>query len=352
MEFPIESIQSIVSERLPGFEPAGAPESLEGGNLNHVWRLKGEERSLIAKYAPPHIASNPEVELSSSRIEFEAKALELFGPGSPLCDLATQKIRPPRLLHFDPGISLLIMEDIGKLPGLDAAMDTGMPFDDIGQILGRFIGRLHAATYQTERYREQFDNHDIQQTRYELQYLPAADYAREAGAGDLDAFRSSTAALGEKLLGPGCTLIMGDLWPPSLLVQDGTLRIIDWEFAHYGRPLQDVGHFAAHCWMQAHAASTGEQERRWNELWLAFWNAYRISSGRLFAELFDKEEYQDMGIHIAAEIVMRAAGPFKEGYVYREYTLSHPLVREAVQSAVRIALGDFPESRKWFPAWN
>lgn len=74
-----------VAMRLPGFIPTGEAERLSGGLLNEVWRVRGQPksppRSLVAKHAPPHIASQPEVPLDPGHIAFEARALDaLAGP--------------------------------------------------------------------------------------------------------------------------------------------------------------------------------------------------------------------------------------------------------------------------------
>lgn len=104
---------------------------------------------------------------------------------------------------------------------------------------------------------------------------------------DLESLASRMEAFGERLRTPGECLIMGDLWPRSVLVAqtcpaDGNvggegppadgempdtvgnkspcsaspvLKIIDWEMCHWGRPAQDIAHFAAHVWMWWHQAT-------------------------------------------------------------------------------------------------
>ncbi|MDX1618647.1 MAG: phosphotransferase [Balneolaceae bacterium] len=358
MEMTTDRIYAIVEQHLPRFVPSESLVELEGGNLNHVWRLEGEERSLIIKFAPPHIAADPEQPLSSSRLAFEARALDLFKPEQPLHRLAESKIRPPALLYFEPELPLLVMEDAGALPGLDDwvnGREQNQQEGTLAATLGAFIGKLHKQTYQSTEIRSRFNNRPIQETRNDVQYRPAADYVAEILPDESERLRKRAESLGEKLLGPGRTLVMGDLWPPSVLVTDtGNLRIIDWEFAHYGRPLQDLGHFAAHCWMQAHAAGaetgTGSHARRWHRLWQSFWEAYRRSTGNLFPELIDRPERDEMSVHIGAEILMRTAGPFKSGYLYQEYGNDHPLIKDAVGKAVDISGTDPSEIWKMLPA--
>ena len=330
-----QSLLDLVNERLPEFHPVDSPTPIAGGNLNHLWRLTGKTNTLVAKYAPPHIAANPEIPLTSDRIHFEARALELFSESGRLAALASEDIRPPLLVDFIEEADLLLMEDLGRLPSVDEWISLN-PDVKTGQTLGRFIGMLHRQTCGRKELAEQFNNRPIQQSRYQIQYRSAGDYAREGGLSAIRPLQKKTEKLGKQLLKPGHCLIMGDLWPPSILVDNGNLRIIDWEFSHYGHPLQDVAHFAAHCWMQRHAADSEPLKKGFLGLWEAFIEAYLENCGDEIYRLF-KGEYSDhMGTHFGAEILMRAAGPFKEGYVYENISPAHPKLAEALDKACKM----------------
>jgi 5-methylthioribose kinase len=328
-----DTIFEILSQQLPKFSPVGNLQPLQGGNLNHVWRLTGKKQSIIIKWAPPHIAANPEVPLSPKRLEFEAQALDLYADGGLLESLANEDIRPPKLLHFEQNQHLLVMEDLGESPSLANWIDSRAE-EGLGKQLGHFIGQLHKITFEHNKLGQQFHNIDIQQTRQKVQYSPAADYLRQTGLRDVDfnLISKKTKALGQRLLEPGKCLVMGDLWPPSVLVDNGKLRLIDWEFVHYGLPLQDVGHFAAHCWMQAHCTEHGQSFRL---LWQQFWDAYRQALGDTWAKLFDEAELDAMATHVGAEILVRAAGPFQDGYVYEGLDVSEKPIQEAVEAAAQ-----------------
>ncbi len=344
-----QHIFDIIQRHLPAFKASGELERISDGNLNHVWRLRGKEKNLIIKWAPPHIAANPEVPLSPKRIHFEAKALHLFERDNMLSLLASDNVRPPELLHFEEEADLLIMEDMGSQPSIAEWIINGGD-GKVGTRLGRFIGKLHNCTLNTPALQQQFNNHDIQQTRLNVQYSPAADYLWKTGLRDVDSnlVSEKTKALGQELLEPGRCLVMGDLWPPSVLVDSGKLWLIDWEFAHYGRPLQDIGHFAAHCWMQSHMASSREQSESFKKLWNRFWTAYRQTLDEDCDNLLSDDETELMAIHAGAEILVRAAGPFKEGYVYGSLTAEDKAVREAGQQAVQLILdGNFSKLWVW-----
>ena len=327
-----QQIHEIIADQLPNFTANSALIPLGGGNLNHLWRVKGKSQNIIIKWAPPHIATNPDVPLSPERIHFEAQSLELFSKGSQLTHIASSKCRPPNLLYFSSEHDLIIMEDVGPALSIIEWINDGGELQ-ISRTLGHFIGQLHKQTYGQSELGARFHNSDIQQTRQKLQYNPAAEYIKKTRVVNVDfnLISSKTKTLGKKLLEPGKCLTMGDLWPPSVLVDDGNLRLIDWEFAHYGRPLQDVGHFAAHCWMQGH---TMDRLRWGKQLWNNFWNGYRAALGSSFDQLFDQQELGNMAIHAGCEMLVRVAGPFKSGYVYAEYDRQAPVIQEAVRKAI------------------
>lgn len=331
-------IKSIVAGNLPDFHPKAELQRLEGGNLNFVWRWRGKDQNIIIKITPPYIASNPEVPLSADRLDFEANALQLFEAKNLLHSLVSKRIRPPQVLFYDSRKHLLVMEDVGDLPNLAQVVKEKPEEFELGKKLGRFIARLHLKTHGDNDLADRFNNVDIQQTRLEVQYKSAAEYVKKVGIGDTERIEKKTKDLGQKLLGPGRCLIMGDLWPPSILVDERRLRLIDWEFCHFGRPLQDVGHFAAHCWMQAHTASSNKQKEAFKKIWERFWEQYQEDVGDDLEILFDHREMDDMATHIGAEILVRTVGSFKDGYVYETLGAPSSMIKEATQKATDLIL--------------
>ncbi|MCB9267557.1 MAG: phosphotransferase, partial [Lewinellaceae bacterium] len=243
-QFKPVNILLFVSDALPGFHPTGEVKKLSGGNLNLVWRVWGWERSVIVKYAPPHIATAPDIPLPPRRILMEAAALRLFD--APLLQtFLSESFRPPRLLYVDEKKHTLILEDVGNLPALDLA---GRPYRELGAELGCFLGRLHASTAGNQAIAGSINNREIQQTRLKVQYATVRERLKKTGIGNATELGRRAEELGKKYLTKGKCLIMGDLWPRSILLDNERkqARLIDWEFAHYGRPAQDVAHFIAH----------------------------------------------------------------------------------------------------------
>ncbi|MEZ4700979.1 MAG: phosphotransferase [Rhodothermales bacterium] len=308
----------------------GAPARLAGGLMNEVWRVPGRP-SVIVKHAPPHIASAPEIPLDPHRIEIEGRCLELLGPGGALERIATDAARPPRLLAMDAEAHRLAMEDVGDAPHLGVWLEeAGNAAGQAGAHLGAFIGALHRETAGDTALRADIDNRSIQETRLQVQYRAIGAILNRCGVADAEALGAEAEALGERLLRPGRCLVMGDLWPPSVLVTPAGLRVIDWEFAHFGNPAQDVAHLAAHLWMIGHR----RPESHAAACWRGFRGAYAMAVCPVRESLWDADTERDAAVHYAAEILVRAAGAFQGGYLYDGLPADAPAVQEAVRRAV------------------
>ena len=145
------------------------------------------------------------------------------------------------------------MEDVKSLPDLTQAISAFSY--DLGALagqLGEFIAQLHVQTYRNDWFAEKFANLPVQKTRLQVQYNGCREFCKNAGRSDADDIGRFCRKLGEKFNSVGKCLIMGDLWPASILVAPGEIRLIDWEFVHFGRPAQDVAHLYSHLWMTAH----------------------------------------------------------------------------------------------------
>ena len=334
-----DDVVPYLRERLPDFEPTGSPVRLPEGNLNVVWRVPGADGSVIVKYAPPYVAADPDVPLDPSRLVYEARCLKVLGPDGPLHDVTRPALRPPRPLHVDTDPHVLVMEDIGDVPTLGRWLRGATDEErtrraaDIGRTLGRFIGRLHRATMDDERYAEAFNNLRVQETRYAVQYQAVANLLARRGVADARALGDRAEHLGKRLLRSGRCLTMGDLWPPSVLVLDDGLRFIDWELSHYGQPAQDIAHFAAHLWMQAHRAPSEPVAVAAKTIWTRFLSAYRDTLGDIQKGLVSTS---DCAIHCGAEILVRTVGRFQSGYLYEGLSPDDDAVQEAVQTAAQL----------------
>jgi len=326
-------VSAYIGEHLSRFKPKAAPVKLSGGNLNHVWRIKTEEGSVILKYAPPHIASTPEIPIDPSRILIEANALSLF-EDLPLSGITNYRIRPPKLLHTDRSNHIIILEDVGRLPGLDR-LQAADP--SLGALLGTFIAQLHINSFGQREIRQKIQNLPIQKTRLEVQYAQVSELLQTHGIVDAQTLGKKAVHLGEKFMSAGSCFIMGDLWPKSILVDEGdntNIRLIDWEFAHFGRPSQDVAHFLAHLWMLEHRAASETGRSLIHRFSQKFCTSYFSLIHSAKPVLWNEEEIYNSGVHFGCEILIRCAGTFKSGYLYEDFTPRDKAFQEAVAKAI------------------
>ncbi len=315
-----EDLLHLAASHVPGFTAEGPPQRLRGGLLNHVWRLPARPEPIIAKQAPSRMASSPDVVLDPSRLRFEARALTDVNEGGRLQELASEELRPPRPRAFVPSVPILFMEDIGDGPDLQAWLYANPGVRrarSAGAQLGAWMARLHAATAARDDFARDYDNRPIQETRRRVQYEAVAAAWEAQAEVNLRRLAPAARRLGQLLLRPGRCLVMGDLWPRSIrFAPRERIRLIDWEFAHYGRPLQDTAHLEAHLWMLAHRAPTPEVRACVDTFARAFEQSYTGLIQDRAPGLFDAEERYFHRIHVACELFVRAVGPFKGGYLY------------------------------------
>jgi hypothetical protein len=305
-----------------------------GGLVNVVHRVRAAPAaSVIVKHAPPHLASAPEVPLSPKRLAFEHSALRALAPGGSLAGALGSRVRAPLALGADLASAVLVMEDLGERPDLAAALSAQPALSGELHGLGAALAGLHLCSAGRAELLAAFDNADVQATRLRVQYEPVGEWLAAAGVPAAAELGARAAALGRALLEPGRCVVMGDLWPASVLAGDGELGLIDWEFVHYGRPLQDVAHLAAHLWMHEHRAPDRELARGFARARTGFLTGY-ASRLRAAQGLFDAAELADAAVHAGCEILARTLGPFRAGFLYGDLAPGAPALAEAVATAV------------------
>ena len=332
-----DDVLKHLEQHLPEFIASGTPNLLEGGLVNYVWRVNGSPEPVVVKSAPPFVATSPDILLNQHRIVIEAKIMAAFAPGGLLDGLDQERIRPPRPLNLDEEAHILVMEDLGNSPDLGAWLYQGhnktSSASEIGGEVGTFIGALHARSCGDQAMAKAFDNYSIQHVRLESQYRRVRDYCLRGGLADAEELGQEAIAFGRLLRRPGLCVIMGDLWPRSILITTRGIRLIDWEFAHFGRPAQDIGHLTAHLWMHMHRAPSEEAAARARAALHGFLRNYRLALGTTTQTLFGSSGERECSIHFGSEVLARTVGLFQNGYLYDGLTPDDVEVGEAVEMA-------------------
>lgn len=317
-----------INRRLPNFGKITDVNKLVGGTINHVWRVYNRTQSIIIKKAEYSTSSMPNFQLNTNRISFETRAMKLFDVDQPLYGISSEKCRPPKVIDFAPDNSTLIEEDAGSdRLALDSLILSDKVINhDIFEDLGIFIGQLHKETFADKSLASSMDNKEIQLSRAQSQYQSLGNSCEAANIKSYQQISNKLIKLGESFLKPGKCLTMGDLWPRSLLIDFHGIRIIDWEFAHFGKPAQDLGHLLAHLWMIKHhvkhlghskcASQSDEiQQTRLRNITLLTDNFIKAYM-KIFGDNLTQTDFEETATHFGAEILTRTIGKWQQGYLF------------------------------------
>jgi 5-methylthioribose kinase len=246
---------------------------LPGGLINDVYRISGPLGSLILKSAPAFIASAPELPLSPRRLAVENAALKIAK------DFNTESVQVPNVLHFDESASVLLTEDLGDGPTLRKSNNL---MQDLSE-LAAWLKRLHHSTQDLPELPD-FGVHSVRKTN---QYVPLSEQIKYSNG----AFSKELIWAADYFQTEPKSLIMGDLWMPSVLKRN-KLFVIDWEFSAHGHPEQDVGHLAAHLFLSYGSALESH-----------FLNAYQVGA-------WNEGQHRAFRAHRGAELLQRTIGAF------------------------------------------
>jgi hypothetical protein len=202
-------------------------------------------RSVVLKYAPPYIVSEPWVPLNTIRQDIEARALVLLDPNSesalPVSSLFTKypNVKTPRLIHHDYKERVLIMADLGSsVVTIDdwLTQESGPLLEDVERIakdLGRFLGEFVIATRNpseellsflqlpsSSALIHQFDGYVVNNLKAVLQDVPDGDVLTKRVEDAARDFRKTDSCLG-----------IVDLWCKNIVIDsDKNICLLDWEY--------------------------------------------------------------------------------------------------------------------------
>jgi 5-methylthioribose kinase len=233
-------------------EPAG------DGNINWVRRVRSGRRSWVVKQARPALERFPQYRVSTERIVFEARWLETVRAldDAEVC---------PRVACFDAAARVLVLEDLGTAPRLDALLAGGGPAAtelaaSAASRLAGFLGRVHGATrdpglaarFANDEMRRLHGDHVFVLPFRENDFpLPAPVRARAEGLWRDPHLAEATAAAYRRYLEPRGALVHGDVQAGNVLLAERGAVLLDAEIAHVGDPAFDLGTLFAHLWLPA-----------------------------------------------------------------------------------------------------
>lgn len=228
-------------------------EEFGDGNLNLVFRITNDKgSSLIVKQALPYARCVGESwPLTTDRARIEAEVLILHGQ---FCPEHTVKI-----LHFDAGLSAILMEDLHDYRILRGELVTGKRFPHFASQIATYLART--LFYTSDFYLDgpgkkarvaQFINPELCLITEDLFFTdPFCDHERnnihveiQAEAQQLwsdEPLKAEIAALKADFLSRPQALLHGDVHSGSIFINDKNIKVIDAEFGFYGPIGFDVG---------------------------------------------------------------------------------------------------------------
>jgi 5-methylthioribose kinase len=227
-------------------------ETAGDGNINWVRRVRTSDRSFIVKQARLHLERFPEYQAPTERIVCEARYYEAARTLDPesVC---------PAVLHFDPDARLLVLEDLGDAPRLEAVLEKGGAASDVATRLARFLGAVHGATTGDASLAGRFDNDAMRRLHgdhiFVLPFAPnefplAAPVRARAEAIWRDGrFAAVARDAYAEYLERGDALVHADVQATNVLVAKRGAVLLDAEIAHAGDPAFDLGTLFAHLWL-------------------------------------------------------------------------------------------------------
>lgn len=223
------------------------------GNMNLTLRVQTSTRTFIVKQSRPWVEKYPQIAAPAHRILMEATFYRL------VANVAAITNRMPRFIGLDEANRVAVLQDLG------AASDFTFLYSDGGGSLEplpevcQWLRALHRLSFDAE-VRAQLVNRDMRKLNHEhLFHFPLlADNGldldaitpglKEASHHLItnEAYVDAITLLGELYLSDGPTLLHGDFYPGSWLNLPFGIRIIDPEFAYFGRAEYDVGVLIGH----------------------------------------------------------------------------------------------------------
>ena len=201
-------------------------------------------KSVVLKYAPPYMVSEPWVPLSTIRQDIEARALVLLDPNSdsalPVSSLFTKypNVKTPRLIHHDYENRVLIMTDLGSSVATIDDWLTQEPaplpedVDRVAKDLGRFLGEFVVATSKpsvehlsllqlpsNSALIHQFEEYVVNNLKVVLEGVP-----------DFDVLIKRVEDAGRDARKTDSCLGMVDIWRKNIVIDsDMNICLLDWE---------------------------------------------------------------------------------------------------------------------------
>jgi 5-methylthioribose kinase len=292
-------------------------EELGGGVSGMVVAVRAPGTRVVVKQALPRLRVEDDWRSKLERTEIETAALRL-------CDRLTSG-RVPAVLDQDPGSHVVVMELLpDDARNWQAEIALGRAYVDAGAWAGETLGLWHSRTAGDPAVAAEFADHEpFEQLRLNPFYEIVAERLPEAAPLVLPRL----AELRERRC-----LVDGDYAMKNMLIAPDRRWKLDFEVAHYGNPIFDLGFFLSFVVLSAVRWPALETEL--NALADAFLGRYEeVAGGELLGG------HADITAHTGCLLLARTDGKSPAAF------LDAPSV--AVARAAGLALLGTPERGLW-----
>ncbi len=280
-------------------------EPITEGNVNLLFRVRNPAngRSVVVKQALGYAWRYPDFKMPKDRLRIEHEVLSLAARYAPE--------QVPEVYFFDPEDAVIVMEDLGRLEEMRAALRRGVRFPLAAEHLGRYMARtlfytsdLYLPSEEKKRWVAEIVNPVLRKVQEDLVFTepyiphpnnrfsrPLEPLVREIYADD--ALRAKVLELKERYMTQAQALIHNDLHTGSVLAGPEETKVVDPEFAFFGPMGHDLGTYLgnlalAYAAFEAHAPN--EEEKAAFRGWLlsSFEETWRVFE-REFLAAWEKD---------------------------------------------------------------
>lgn len=250
------AIEYAVSKKLFQASEKITCQEIGDGNINYVFRLRGDKKSYIFKQADELLRSSQRP-LSQNRMDIEAFMLNYYNKSTPKF--------APKLYFYDRDLKLIVMEDLFDYKNLRHEYMNGNFYQGTTKRLGEFCVKSLLPTTifymdlnKRRKLQSMICNEDMCNITEDLVLTePFIDYKkRNVITEGLEKYveeniyndrnlQLRAAILKEKFVNDKQALIHGDLHTGSIFVKEGSVKIIDPEFATFAPIGYDLGNVLA-----------------------------------------------------------------------------------------------------------
>lgn len=232
----------------------------------------------------------------------------------------------PVILHCDDAVGYFAMEYLGTLTAWKSSLMAGTIQPAVAETAGTLLGRLHAATWNSEEARATFATDHLFHALRIDPYLLATGERHTA-------LRPYFQAEAERLAATKQALVHGDYSPKNLLVDAERFVIVDAEAGWFGDPVFDVAFALTHFHLKSlYHARNPEKSAACLELVAAFIRGYATGLKQHWTEALEARAARLLLLLLLARI---------DGKSPAEY-LTEPAQRDFVRDFVRRHLPSAP----------